>query len=404
MGNYLYPLKRTESVLDGISPQLEETTASETASETVFKYKNSNHVKVCSDITKNPFLRLSYFEFFGFSGFISKYPSTLTEPVGITVTNTTLPFDRFYDAEFTSIKEWGKLFDSYMMTLYVNNFGINDIFWWLPNTQESVKNSETLLNYIRNTNVTFGEINNHHQCVVITNNLVPEFSLNAFFTDSPLPQEAIDVIPYFTLKGRDEVYSALGYKKETPRINVNLCNGETLAILSTGIYGNVIFGEHIEKNEKDAINSTSKAFFDNNKSPVSVQHSKMSPALRTLSEEAGFDTTSIPEMFYIGMSRTGLDEKCRDPRYGELYSGATKVYGYPRVSTAHTLCCIFNSDPPKNPIPKDVKECSKPVILPSNVIEANFKDGGLFAPAFSSHAEQFRQSLEFVKFRLNSTP
>ena len=353
---------------------------------------------LANNAAANPFLRLSYFEVILKYGFISRFSTTQS------VYNTPMPTiddeKMFRDTAFISDDTWACQFDVYFKTLAKHNFGINDIFWWLPNTNEAVKNAETLWKYISNAVIELGEITpNIHQSVTIKNKLHPEFSVPGFYKNTPLPQEAIDVVPFFkTGEGMSGCFTALGYKKESNRVPVTLSSGVVIDVLTVGIHGNVIFGEHLDEHEKKLINNIRDEFL-RTQNPVSIprEKGKISAVMRTLTEEAGITAVDC-EMMYVDFSRTLLGEKCRDDRYGELVDddGCT-VYGYPRASSAHTVCCVFHCNPPTNPIPTDQDECSKPTILTVEAVKNHFCIDGKFRPAFPSHVKQMSACIKYVE-------
>ena len=118
--------------------------------------------------------------------------------------------------------------------------------------------------------------------------------------------------------------------------------------------------------------------------------------MRTLAEEAGITTCETTCMSYVDFSRTLMGEECRDSRYGVLLDGYKRVYGYPRVSTAHTMVCVFECSPPENPVPKDRDECSKPTIVPVSVAKEHFRVGGKFSPAFPAHVQQMNACMHMI--------
>lgn len=362
------------------------------SSDSLYKMSLDDYKRLCGDVAINPFRRLSYFEVFMNNGFISRFPTSCTNlvrPMETPFENVTL----FRDSSRIPERVWSNLFSTYFKFIHSRNFGVNDLFWWLPNTQTAVSNAETLWEYISNVVIEPGDVTQTHQCVTIKNKLDDTFSVKAFFKNDPLPQEAIDVVPIF--KTGSELYTALGYKVESPRVPVSV-DGETLQVLTTGIYGNVIFGEHLEAHEKEGINSIKKMFMEMS-CTVFVQH-KVSAVMRTLAEEAGIKIDEKnTAMSYAAFDQTTMGEECRDARYGVLYDRFTPVYGYPRVSSAHTMVCLFDCAPPSNPIPSDRDECSKPTILPVSDVEKHFCIGGKFEPAFPAHVQQMNECLKRIK-------
>lgn len=332
----------------------------------------------------NFFSNLSYYEFCTKDGFISRFPS------GSTVCTKPLKSPiRISTTEYA----WYDKFDEYFTTLATNNLGIFDIFWWLPDISTTVCNPQTLLRYISNTLVIPLEVCQKHQKVKIVNTLVPGFEIDAYFTTNSLPGEAIDVVPVFV--DGFEQYTAIGRKKESPRIGVTLSSGKVIRVLTVGIYGNVIFGEHLNPDEKASLNNLRDEFFSRNQQkPVVIDGShEPSSAIRTLAEEFGLKNLRCARSGYVDYSITlPTEQPCRDPRYGIV-----GPYGYGRISIAHTLCCIFECSPPSDPIPLDMEECDKPrIVLLRDAVE-NFKAGMKYSPAFPSHEFQFAKAAKFAR-------
>lgn len=327
------------------------------------------------------FASLSYFEFSALGGYISRFPSASTKCTTQIQSATNIP---------VSIDQWDKCFDTYFTTLLANNFGTSDIFWWLPNY--AVVNASELLKYLANAVVEPGTCTPTHQNVIIKNNLDPEFKVPAYYKTTSLPGEAIDVVPMFVING--VVYTALGCKRESPRIGVTLSSGKTIDVLTVGIFGNVIFGEHLNPSEKACMNALKEDFFlRTQQRPVALKAHETSAAMRTLLEEAGIRDIKCRETYYVDFSQTLPTEPCRDSRYGILTdSDGNRVYGYGRESSAHTLCCIFECAPPENPIPTDLVECTRPTIVQLGIAVKNFVIGGKYPPAFPAHVAQFAKA------------
>ena len=364
-------------------------------SQTVYEMSADDAARLFTLAECNPFLRLSYFEFYALGGFISKYPTTLTSlkrPIGFAQPLCNQHF--FRNADYISPARWSVLFDEYMKTLNEHNFGVYDLFWWLPNINEAVQSSKSLWNYISNASIEPGEVTEHHQVVTITNKLDPAFAVLAYFKNAPLPQEAIDVVPFFV--SQKAIYTALGYKKESPRVPVFTGDGACLRVLTTGIYGHVIFGEHLLPEEKIAMNKARDLFIENHSTITMPTHS-MVAAMRTLTEEAGFNATTECVCAYVRFDQTLMSDTCRDDRYGVLLDkNGDFAYGYPRISSAHTLCCIYMCDPPTECVPTDYGECSKPTILPLDVVKKNFWVGGKYNPAFPAHVQQMEDCIKYA--------
>ena len=348
---------------------------------------------------ENVFVNLSYFEFFALQGYISKFPSKLTT-LNAPFTEKT-PINLFESTvSKVSDKVWNSQFDRYFKTLNDRNFGISDVFWWLP--AKFPMSPTELRKYIANATmepgVEAGDVTPTHQCLVIKNNLDPTFSTTAFYKDVyPLAGEAIDVIPLFVFNGQPTIYTALGFKRESPRVPITLSTGDVIHVLTVGIYGNVIFGEHLNPEEKACMNENSEKFLATRQRVLLGKH-ETSAVMRTLAEEAGITNMNCREAFYVDFSRTCRHQKCRDSRYGLVFGKYNQLeYGYPRESIAHTVCCVFDCSPPENPIPADQDECSKPTVLPLETAIKHFKVGGKYNPAFPAHVTQLENCMHMMK-------
>jgi hypothetical protein len=390
------------------------------------------------------FGNLSYYEFKTARGFVAKYPSEDTTLV--------VPLSQCVDFEVDP-QIFSDDFEEYFRLLHKNNFGLSDIFWWLPPFESEPLTKDRLLKLIENTMIApFGEPTDCvSQSVVIRNDLFPDFSVSAYFTSTPSPQVALDVVPFFvpsgtkhveeistivseeaskamyesypymghsqvvseTLNDRVEkilskkpssrpwsqvstgVMTALGYKRESDRLEVLFPSGERLKLLKIGIFGNVIFGEHLEPVERKNIKKAMIEFDKTHKPVFILKQNQISPVLRTLAEEAGIGVGGCKStMVYVGYQSTHDAFGCRDIRYGSILGKTT--YGYARKSTAHTVVAIFQCDPPKNPVPTDFNECTKPTILPVSVVEQEFGVGKKFEPAFPAHVGQFGMAISFL--------
>lgn len=357
---------------------------------------------------RNPFLDLSYFEYAvelvtkTTRSYISKYPSKLTHARELAASGLcasgaeiktgmsfcdTIPYD-----------VWDQYYDQYMTTINKHNFGLGDLFWWLPDLSVFTKGPRSLRELIEASYVVTGEATDNHIVVNIKNSKYPEFNLTGYLKSSSLPQEAIDVVPFFLDTDNPmNIYVALGHKKQSKRITSLFSdNQSSMDLLSTGIYGPVIFGEHLNQDEKQSVNEISKKFKSGN-TPIKMEKKQLSPVTRTLLEEAGFDKINDDgSVFYVLYHSSEEGRQCRDDRYGMLYDGIHHVYGYSRASYAHTVCCVFFAEPPSSGNPLDQDECDKPVILPAKYVFNQFRDGGRLEPAFKSHMLQFRKCYDFV--------
>lgn len=325
-------------------------------------------------------VHFSYFEFYeaGRDVFVSLFKTTKTSfcaekmPKSGERVFPNIPDDAFWYKQLVALQK--------------NNFGFHDTFWFLPRrnnyTLDDIKEWMSSLVYEPTTNVTeaYGECR-----ITSTIQLDPPFSLTVYVKYDPLPQEAIDVIPLF--KGTDnEYYVVLGQKKKSDTVSVEL-RGRTLSLLSVGLYGKVILGEHLEDGEKKRMEEIRTQF--RNKA-IKMKSKDVSPVIRTLLEEGGFQMSSLEvDCYYVHFdNRPG-----RDPRY-TVYNrngdDQNEMFGYFRESSSDTVVVLMSGDVPKElPNPTDTIECDKPIVLKAkDAIRLLTGVDERFTPAFWSHVIQ----------------
>lgn len=330
--------------------------------------------------------KLSYFEAQDQNGkFVGMFPSTKTS------FTSDLPQlgDKVFLPSSQDIEDLSQL----TQAMQPIDLGFNDLFWFLPSlalvpdkktfTVDEILDEMASLYYepISST-INFGVVS-------IRSTLFQSFAKNAYIKDTSLPQEAIDSIPIFNDAETQQKFVALGYKKKSAEMMVTF-GAKTVALLTTGIYGFVIYGEHLEVEEKKKMDSVEVQAAG--KYPFEINEKGISPALRTLLEEGGFRLTSAScRCFYMGKDATKDEEESRDIRYGKIQSEDGQVFGYARSSFSHTVLVLVEGNPPKElNEPVDAKECSKGVIITLEEALKEFQSGGKYKPAFASHVRQLR--------------
>ena len=318
--------------------------------------------------------QFSYFEFINSSGkYVSLFPSNKTTFSGSLPNLETPVFEDLEIDMFNLLNAMEKI-----------NLGFLDYFWFIPSSKDNTYTEKYILTAMKSLYYEPVSTTAHYGLVKIRSYLHPEFVKTAYIKDNSLPQEAVDVIPVFTDDSMGDRFVVLGYKKKSDNVTVTFEDKEPITMLSVGIYGHVIFGEHLETSEKakmEMIHATANGNY-----PFSINDKEISPVLRTLLEEGGFALSANQcKCKYVGMDNV----KGRDIRYGTFGEGG--MFGYERTSFSYTVRVDISGKPPMSvPEPVDTKECSKGVIITYEEAMREFKEGGKYPPAFPSHCRQLR--------------
>ena len=337
---------------------------------------------------------ISYFEFFDSARniYVSLFPSNLT-----VFDEKSLPANesKVFTEEDVDEK---KVYDI-LSELKKVNFGFRDFFWFVPKEIEKELTFEVLKEWLLSLYYTFpddSEITKHYAPSIIRSFKDNQFNLKVYIKSTSLPQEAIDVIPIFVDDENQKKCVVIGTKKKSDSLIINFSDNKEVELLTVGMFGKVIFGEHLEKDEKAGM-AEIRSQFKNSPIPVKKQK-QVSAALRALLEEGGFvfDQENIECYYVLKHNAYG-----RDPRYWPF--GETMVspegeetywkYGYPRSSTSDTVVVMVKGIVPDVlPDPIDQIECDKPVIL--NCEDAmEFLYSEKYKLAFPSHYHQLEVAL-----------
>jgi len=316
--------------------------------------------------------QFSYFEFNSSGKYVSLFPSNKTTFAG------SLP--SLHTPVFEDVKM--NIFNL-LTAMKDNKLGFFDYFWFIPSSKDVHTYTEKYIQIVMDS-LYYEPVSSsqHYGTVNIRSYLNPEFIKTAYIKDNSLPQEAVDVIPIFTDDSMGDRFVVLGYKKKSDDVTITFEDNQSISLLSVGIYGHVIFGEHLEPSEKAKME---KVHFDaNGVYPFSMNSKEISPVLRTLLEEGGFELkNSECKCMYVGKD----DMKGRDIRYWTFGEGG--MFGYERTSFSYTVRVDISGKPPVSiPEPLDTKECSKGVIITYEEAMLEFKSGGKYPPAFPSHYRQ----------------
>jgi len=337
---------------------------------------------------------LSYFEFFDIKRniYVSLFPSNLT-----VFDEKSLPVDGDHVFDEKNITE--NLVYDILLEIKKINFGFRDFFWFVPKEIEKGLTFETLKTWLSSLYYTFPsplEITKNYGVSIIKSKVDEKFNLKVYVKSTSLPQEAIDVIPIFVDDEKQQKCVVLGTKKKSDSFSISFGVDKELELLTVGIFGKVIFGEHLEKEEKAAMAEIRAQF---NTSPIPVKKQKqVSAALRALLEEGGFifDQENI-ECYYV-LKHNAYGRDIRYWPFGETFVSKEGEetywkYGYPRSSTSDTVVVIIKGKVPDTlPDPIDQIECDKPVVL--NCEDAmEFLYSEKYKLAFPSHYHQLEVAL-----------
>lgn len=279
-----------------------------------------------------------------------------------------------------------------LIALQRNNLGFFDTFWFMKR-KDSYSLGELTewmdsLYYVPSDNIT-----EHYGVCYIQSHLDPLFEIKVYVKSTSLPQEAIDVIPIFKSEENEEIFVMLGQKKKSPLITVFLGDGAEVDILSVGMYGTIIFGEHLEESEKKRMTDLRSIFLQkNNTEPVKINDQQISPVLRTLLEESGFKLSSLnSEVFYVHYdNRIG-----RDIRYYtyKINDYDQKYFGYCRQSASDTVLVVIKGRVPDVlPDPLDAVECGRPFAINKSRL-LGLLNSGYLNLAFHAHSAQLQIAL-----------
>ena len=323
----------------------------------------------------------SYFEFYDIERdvYVSLFPTTKT-----TFEAAKMPKEK--DKVFTAINK-EKLLQE-LIALQRNNLGFSDTFWFVfKQAGHTLYEINLWMNSLEYEPTD--EITPAYGVCYLRSSLDPTFRVKVYVKSDPLPQEAIDVIPVFQSQKDGETYLVLGKKKKSPTISVRYNDEETrqllsVDLLSVGLYGTVIFGEHLEESEKKRMDELQNSF--RNK-PIQMNKKQVSPVLRTLLEESGFNLSSSEcECYYVHYD----NRLKRDPRYTtyKINEFDRKMFGYTRDSASHTVLVLMKGEVPDVlPDPDDYAECDRPIVIDTKKLRSLLYAGYLNF-AFRAHIAQ----------------
>jgi len=316
--------------------------------------------------------RLSYFEFWDCARgiFVSLFPTEKT------TLDSKSNFPSEGDQVFpTAYNQPDSVFIELFFAMKERDFGFFDNFWFVPKTfpvytLENIKTWMHSLVYVPESDTMF------YKRYAIKSKLDPTFNLVVFVKSQSLPQEAIDVIPIFD-DGMSK-YVAIGQKKISQPVSISTQERvHPITLLSTGKYGFVIFGEHLEHTEKQVIYDVASRFTG---SPIEMTQREISSSLRTLFEEGGFSISDCSGKFYYIHEDS---RPARDDRYW-TYETDDNVFGYKRISTSHTIVLHIKGQAPETlNDPDDIQECSRGIVVKdSDAIDLLVDSGAFFSHVF----------------------
>ena len=320
------------------------------------------------------FNTISYFEFIvNEKVFIDRFPSDKTQYVKTKLEGKLFP----------SITKSGTFMTdlfSFLSSLNEFHFGFHDFFWFIPKKMEY--DADELYRYCSSLYFYNDSVTNEVQIRMTSDK---NFIQVIHAKETSLPQQSIDCIPIF-VTSKNQKFVTLGYKKKSVSVKINFPY-HTINVLSVGLYGSILFGEHLEPAEISRMDALNDEFKKTSPIYIELNSHQASPAIRAVYEEGGFKLEKS-RAFYIGSDSTPR----RDPRYSVFGE-----YGYDRYSISHMVCVLIAGEPPAVlPHPIDVQECSTAIIVPEEVAVKEFVIGGIYSPAFTSHIRQLRKCLDMI--------
>jgi len=347
----------------------------------------------------------SYFEVRRGAEFMTRYPGA-TEP-------GTIPTDpRVFNMR--DLHENGLM--DFIEAVTANKFCVSDFLWFLPlnflkpgatySASDVIAWMESLrfdmLSFKDNMSPSKDKVISIERKIMST--LDPEFSCPAYLASTSLPQEAIDSIPMTIRNGK--LYVALGRRAKCIPIVITDSHGNT--IICHGNPNYILYGEHLEPKEKDALVALYAAFLATGLDYMAMPSRKASAALRALAEEGGFVVEADDVLVYI-LKKS--EEPGRDLRYWIFSAGEGKpMFGYKRNSFSYNILFVLPTLDIEEPL--DTFECQKGAILSAEVALHTFCRGGSiarvgeedlrFEPVFPAHAGQMEMAIAVAQTILDS--
>ena len=320
---------------------------------------------------------LSYFEIKFGNAFASLFPTTATTYTGAPLEGKLFP-------KLASVSDSDALqqFHSFLDCLRRKEFGLTDVFWFLPArlTEGSVSAAD-IISWMRSLYIGSFSLEKGLGVILIKSEADPTFEKKAYAHDESLPQEALDT-PAMFIGADGKIMTVIGKKTKAPTVKVQFETG-FVPVLKVGLHGDVIVGEHIEPAEKAGLFAALADFTASGKRFLELNEKAAGAAMRALAEEAGLLIQGSARYFMIGEdSKDG-----RDPRYWKC----GKLYGYPRKSRSVMIVVVLQCEMPANMTdPLDRVECDKARILPFDFVLKEFHKEGKLKPAFDAHVRQLQ--------------
>jgi hypothetical protein len=355
--------------------------------------------KVSSKVSSkdSSFYGLSYFELATAIGFASMFSTgakdcKFTTPVNVSDS----PVFDFGDK--TDIELEDELFQ-FLCWMKIRHFGIKDTMFFLQNFQKDM-NASDIISVMRSMRFANSEMKNDICEVQIVSNLPT--TQKVYLKNAPLPQEALDTFVFLKDAKSGKMYIVLGTKRMSPTITVHFTDGRTIEVLETGLYGNVIVGEHLEAHEKKTMNETYFRYLKNREETgrdfLKLDQKTASAPIRSLIEELGFVPTKEFTPFMIGKDTL----PGRDARYwDDEFEGVR--YGYKHNSSSLMVAFVGPFELVTLGEPLDTYECSKGQIVELEYALREFRVGGKLDCAFPSHSRMLRDAVNLLPELLAQT-
>ncbi len=321
--------------------------------------------------------QLSYFEFMRQGVYISAFPTTVTTYTGESLEGPVFPaFQEASDADAdTQLR-------SFIDCLRRKDFGITDVFWFLPaRMTEGTVSAADIIAWMRSLYIGSYVLEKGLGVIVIKSHSDPAFEKKAYAHDESLPQEALDT-PAMFIGADGKIMTVIGKKAKAPTVKVQFQRGP-ISLLKVGLHGDIIVGEHIEPAEKPGLFAALAEFKASSKPFIELNEKAAGAAMRALAEEAGLLIQGSARYFMIGEDA----HDGRDLRYWKCGS----LYGYPRKSRSVMIVVVLQCEMPVDmPDPLDRVECDKARILPFDFVLQEFHKDGKLKPAFDAHVRQLQ--------------
>jgi hypothetical protein len=272
----------------------------------------------------------------------------------------------------------------FLKAVQTENFGIKDFLFLLKDYPQQM-DASFIIRFYRSLYYTNAIMKDNVCFATLGSTLDSTFKKDVYLKDITDPQAALDT--FIFLEDNGTIYTILGTKRKSNTITVSFSDGRTLDVLEIGLFGSTICGEHLEKNEKDQMNSNWFQYLKNKDETgrdfLKLNAKQVSASIRGTLEELDFEPPENFEPFLVGKD----NEPARDKRYWVF--GDSNQFGYKRPSESSMIAFIGHCTKPELGEPQDVYECSKGSVVDVDYALREFCVGGKLNCAFPSHPRMF---------------